>query len=161
MVGCITCAKKCFNGVLALCVSIEIFFIDSFLMHFGMAWVGGDTSDGFGFCGVCIACLTVVLNSFDCQNGDVECMLEHLPYEFGMVTPSECCVSIFSEEGDVFVGIMSGVFSHVTRWYLRGAIRILVAAVGVDEVLFVVVDVGVTFCAVLPFFVANCCNASP
>ena len=65
MIWCITGAQKCFNGVGKVCVGMEIAFVASCLMYCGMVGFGGDTSDGVGFCGVCIGCLTVVLNIFD------------------------------------------------------------------------------------------------
>ena len=58
---------------------------------------GGDTSDGVRFCGVCIGCLTVVLNIVHIQGGGVECMLARSPSEFGIVTLSESFVGSCSE----------------------------------------------------------------
>ena len=51
-------------------------------------------------------------------------MLVRSPSEVGIVTPSEACVSAWSDGGVVSVGIMSGVLAHVTRWCVRGAKRI-------------------------------------
>ena len=94
------------------------------MIYFGMVRVGGDTSDGIGFCGVCIICLTVVINCYDYLGGGVEYMLARSPSEVGMVTPSECCVGVCSKGGFGYVGIMSGMFTHVMRACVHGAIRI-------------------------------------
>ena len=45
MIGCINGAHKCCNGVGAVCVGIEIEFIASCIMYFGMVRFGGGTSD--------------------------------------------------------------------------------------------------------------------
>ena len=74
-----------------------------------MVRVGGETSDDVGFCGVCIVSLKVVLNIFDHLGGGVECVLALSHSEVGMVTPSECCVSVCSKGGVSYVGIMPGV----------------------------------------------------
>ena len=80
-----------------------------------MVGFGSNTSDGVRFCGVCIGCLTVVLNIFDRQGGGVECLLERSPSEVGMVTPSECFGGSLSEKV-VGVGVsMPGVFARVMR----------------------------------------------
>ena len=55
-----------------------------------MVRFGGEISDGVGFCGVFIVCLTVALNRFGRLGGVEECLLARSPSEFGMVTPSEC-----------------------------------------------------------------------
>ena len=86
-----------------------------------MVRVGGDTSDGVEFDGVCIIFLTVVLNCFVCLCGGVYCVLVHPPSEVGMVTPSGGCVSVLSDVGVDCVGIIPCVFARVTRWCLRGA----------------------------------------
>ena len=85
-----------------------------------MVRFGGDTSEGVGFCGVCIDCLSVVIILFDCKDGGVECVLVLSPSEVGMVTPYECYVGTCSEGGVNVVGIMSGVFARVPRWCGRG-----------------------------------------
>ena len=105
----------------------------------------GDTSDGVGFCGVCIFFLTVVLNLFDRLGGGMECVLARSPYEVSMVKPSEFCAGVCSEGGVSSVGIIPDVFVHMTHWCVCGAMSIWVGAVGADEVLFVVVGVGVIF----------------
>ena len=46
---------------MAVCVGIEIAFSDSCVMQFGVVGFGGDTSEGVGFCGGFIGCLTVSL----------------------------------------------------------------------------------------------------
>ena len=89
-----------------------------------MVRVGGDTSDGVGFCGVCIVFLTVVLNPFDLIGGDIECVLARSPSEVGMVKHYEGCVSVWYNEGVVSVGIMPVIFARVTRCCLHGAKRI-------------------------------------
>ena len=86
-------------------------------------------------------------------------MLERLPSEVGMVTPSECFVGTCSEGSVSVVGIMPGVFARVTCWCLHGAVHIWDGAVGVDEVWFVVAVVGAMFSAVVPIYFSNCCNA--
>ena len=72
-------------------------------MYFGMVGFGSNTSDGVRFCGVCIGCLTVVLNIFDRRGGDIECVLARSPSELGMVTPSECFFGSCSENVSVLV----------------------------------------------------------
>ena len=62
-----------------------------------------------------------------------------------MVTTSEGCVSGWSVIGVVSAGIMPGVFALLTRWCVHGDKRICVDAVGVDDVWFVFVGVGVIF----------------
>ena len=124
MIGCITGAQKCSNNILSLCVCIEIAFIASRIIYFSMVRVGGNTSDGVEFFGVCIVSLTVVINTFDCLCGGVECILAHSPSEVGMVTPSECCVSVCYKGGFGSVGIMPGVFTQVTCWCVHGSICI-------------------------------------
>ena len=120
--------------------------------------MGVNISDGVGFC---IFVLLVVLSRFDSLGGDMECVLVHSPSEVGMVTPSEGCVSGWSVGGFGSAGIMTGVFDLVMRWCVHGAKRICVDAVGVDEVWFGFVGVGVILYAVVPIFFDNCCNASP
>ena len=88
-------------------------------------------------------------------------MLVRSPSEVSTVKPSESCVSGWSGGGVGSTGIMPGLFALVTRWYVHGAKCICVGAVGVDEVWFVVVGVGVIFSVVVPNIFANFCNASP
>ena len=89
-----------------------------------MVRVGGNTSYGLGFFGVCIFSLTVVINPFDNLGGGMVCMLAHSPSEVGMVTPSERCVSVCSKGSFCSVGIMSSFFADVTCWYVHGSICI-------------------------------------
>ena len=105
--------------------------------------------------------LAVVINPFDCIGGGMECMLAHSLSEVGMVTPFERCVSVCSKVSFGSVGIMPGVFAHVTCWYVHGAICIWFGAVGVEKVWFVVVGVGVMLSAVVPKCLANFCHAFP
>ena len=65
MIGCVAGAQKCCNGVVAVCVGIEIALIYSCLMYFGTVRFGGDTSYGVVFCGVCIFCLIVAIILFN------------------------------------------------------------------------------------------------
>ena len=51
-----------------------------------------------------------------------------------MVTPSEFFSGSYSERGVGVVGIMSGVFARVTRWCVRGVVRIWGGDFGADEV---------------------------
>ena len=85
-------------------------------------------------------------------------MLSRLTYKVGMVTPSECCVGVCSKGGVFSVGIMPCVCSRMTHWCVRGAISIWVGTVDVDEVWFVVVGVGIMFCAVVPKCLAHFCK---
>ena len=89
-----------------------------------MVRVGGDTSDGVGFFGVCIVCLAVFLNRFDSRGGGLECVLVCSPSEVGMVTHSECFFSVWSDGGVFPLGIMPGVFYRMKCWCVCGAIRI-------------------------------------
>ena len=114
-----------------------------------MAWVGGDNFYGIGFC---IVFLTFVRNSFGQIVGGVQCLLACSPSEVGMVTPSEGCVSGWSDGGVGSTGMMPGVFAIVTRWCVHGTKRICVGAVCVDEIWVVFVGVGVTFSALAPIF---------
>ena len=91
----------------------------------------------------------------------MECVLARSPYEVSMVKPSEFCVGVCSEGGVSSVGIIPDVFVHMTHWCVCGAMSIWVGAVGVDEVLFLVVGVGVMFSAVVPKLFANYYNATP
>ena len=79
-------------------------------------------------------------------------MLALSPSEVGMGTPYEFCVGVCYKGGFGSVGITAGVFARMTHWCVHGAIRIWVGAVGMDEVWFVVVGVGVMFSAVVPIF---------
>ena len=115
-----------------------------------MVLFGGETSDGVGFCGVFIVFLTVVLNFFNPLGGGTECVLARSLSEVSMVTPSECCAGVCSKGGVGSVDILPGVFARMMRWCVSGSIRIWVGAVGVDEVWFVAVGVGVMFSAVVP-----------
>ena len=115
-------AHNCFEGVVELCVGIEIVFVASCVVYFGIVRVGGDTFECVGFCGVCIVFLAVVLNSFDCIGGVVECVLVCSPSEVGMVTHYECCVNVCSEGSVGPVGIIPDVFACVTCWCVRGDI---------------------------------------
>ena len=54
-------------------------------MKFGIGLVGGVRSGDVGFC---IVFLLLVISSFDCLGGGVECVLVHSPSEVNMVTPS-------------------------------------------------------------------------
>ena len=89
-----------------------------------MVWVWDDISDCVGFCRVCIVFLAVVINSFDCLSGDVECVMMCLPSKVGIVTSSECCAGVCYKGGVGSVGKITGVFDRVTHWCLRGAIHI-------------------------------------
>ena len=111
--------------------------------------MGSDTSDVVGFF---IISLLVFLSRFGRLGGGVWCVLERSPSEVGMETPSEDCVSSWSDGGVGSAGIMPSLFALVTRWCVRGAKSIYVGAVGVDEVWVVVVGVGVIFSALAPFF---------
>ena len=75
-----------------------------------MVRFGGDTSNVVGFCGVYIVCLKFVCNCFDRLCVGVECVLSRLPYEVGMVTPSECCVGVWSKGCVGSVGRITGVY---------------------------------------------------
>ena len=90
MIGCIIGAHKCCNVVGVVFIGLEMAFIDSCVIQFGMVGFGGDNSDGVRFCGVCIGFLTIVLNIFDRQYCVIECVLVCLPSKVGMVAPSEC-----------------------------------------------------------------------
>ena len=76
-----------------------------------MVRVGGDTSDGVGFC---IFFLSVFLSSFDRLDGGVQCMLARSPFEVCMLIPSISCGSVWSDGGFGSVGIIPGVFYLVT-----------------------------------------------
>ena len=65
-----------------------------------------------------------------------------------MVTPSEGCVNGMVSGGVGSTGIIPGVFDLVTSWCVRGAKRICVGAVGVDDVWVVCVGVDGTCFAV-------------
>ena len=89
------------------------------------------------------------------------CVLGHSLSEVGMVTPSEGCVNGMFSEGVVSTGIIPGVFALVTRWCVRGAKRICVGVIGVDDVWVVCVGVDGTWSAVSQNIFADFCNASP
>ena len=117
-----------------------------------MVRVGGDTSDGVGFCGVLIFLMTAVLNRLAFLGGGVYYVLARSLSEVVMVIPSEGCVSVWSDGGVVSVRIMPIVFACVMRWYVCGNKHIRVGAVGVMEVWFVFVGVGLMFSTVVPIF---------
>ena len=86
-----------------------------------MVRVGGDTSDGVGFCGVLIFLMTAVLNRLAFLGGGVYYVLARSLSEVVMVIPSEGCVSVWSNGGISSVVIMSGVFACVKCLCVRGA----------------------------------------
>ena len=83
-----------------------------------MAWVGGDTFYGIGFC---IVFLTFVRNSFGQIVGGVQCLLACSPSEVGMVTPSEGCVSVWYNGCVSSLVIMPGLFTGVMSWCVHGS----------------------------------------
>ena len=87
-------------------------------------------------------------------------MMARSPSEVSMVKISEGCVIGWSGGGVGYAGIVPGAFALVTRWYVRGAKRICVGAIGMDEVWVVVVDVGIIFSALVPNCFDDCCKAS-
>ena len=89
------------------------------------------------------------------------CKLARSTSEVGMVTLFECFVGAYSEGDVVVVGIMPGVFAHVTRWCLSGAVCIWDGAVGVGYVRLLVVGVVTMLYTVVPKYFASCCNVSP
>ena len=86
-------------------------------MKFGIGLVGGVRSGDVGFC---IVFLLLVISSFDCLGGGVECVLVHSPSEVGMVTPSVGCVNCMLFGGVGSTGIIPGVFDLVTCCCVRG-----------------------------------------
>ena len=81
-------------------------------MKFGSALVGGVRSVGIE---CCMVFLLLVLSRFDSQGGGVECVMGHLPYEVGMVTPYEGCVNSMFSGCVVSTGIIPGAFALVTN----------------------------------------------
>ena len=72
-------------------------------------------------------------------------MLENSPSQVSMVTPSEVCFIGWCGGVVGSTGIITGVFTIVTRCCVRGAKYICISAVDVDEVWVVFVGVGVIF----------------
>ena len=105
--------------------------------------------------------LLLVLSRFDRLGGGVECILGHSPSEVCMVTPYEVFVNGMFSVGVVSTGIIPSVFALVTRWCVRGAKRICVGAVDVDDVWVVCVVVDGTWSTVSPNLFANFRKASP
>ena len=87
-------------------------------------------------------------------------MLARSPSEVSMVKISEGCVIGWSGVGVGYAGIVLGAFALVKRWYVRGAKRICVGAIGMDEVWVIFFGVRVTMYAVVPKKFPNLCKAS-
>ena len=76
-------------------------------------------------------------------------MLENSPSQVSMVTPSEVCFIGWCGGVVGSTGIITGVFTIVTRCCVRGAKYICISAVDVDEVWVVFFGVGVIVSAVV------------
>ena len=156
--GCITSAQKFSNGIVVLCMVISIKFFASLVKNVGIGLMGGVLSDGVGFC---VLLLLMVLSRFDRLGSGMDCVMVRSPSEVGMVTPSEGCFNCMLFEGAGSTGVIPDMFALVTRWCVRGAKRICVGDVGVDDVWVVFFSFDVTLSAVVPNIFSNLWKASP